>query len=163
MRGYLLPTLLRSAAPKGFKAVVIAGLVGKDVNDDVGEVEADPGRPLLYALGAWTMAVLDHPLYDLLGHAPGLAFGFGTGYHEVVRVRDEPPEVHHGHISGKHLARRTGRRCGHLVTERFALRLEASLPDGGLVAVHRVSSFKRPPCSLRFPLPSYNFLSLMIS
>src|SRR5918998_1886159 len=158
-----LPEFLGGAAPEGFQAVVIAGLVGEDVDDHVGEVEADPGRPLLYALGARAVAILDHLLYDLLGHAPGLALGLGAGYDEVVRVRDEPPQVHQSHGFGEHLARRPGRRGGHLVAQRLALRLEAPLPDGGLVATHRVSSFKRPPCSLRLPSPSYNLLSLMIS
>src|SRR5918998_5782336 len=159
----LLPALLRGAAPEGLQAVEIAGLVGEDVDDHVGEVEADPWRPLLNALGARAVAALDHLLYDLFGHAPGLALGLGAGYDEVVRVRDEPPQIHQGHVFGEHLACCPGRRGGHFVAQRLALRLEASLPDGGLVAAHRSSPFKRPPCSLRLPSPSYNLLSLMIS
>src|SRR5919205_3168000 len=86
----ILPELLGSAAPEGLQAIVISGLVGKDVDDHVGEVEADPGRSLLYSLGARAVATLDHSLYDLLGYAPGLTLGLGAGYHEVVRIRDEP-------------------------------------------------------------------------
>src|SRR5215208_6478750 len=161
--GLLLPVLLRGAAPEGLQAVVVASFVGEDVDDNVEEVEADPGRALFDALGARAVSGLDHLLYDFLSHTPRLALGLRAGYDEVVRVRDEVPQVHDRHVPGEHLARSPGRRGGHLVAQRFALRLEALSPDGRLVAAHRVSSFKRPPCPLRFSSPSYNPLSVMIS
>src|SRR5215210_7898976 len=43
----VLQAFLRSAAPEGFQTVVVAGLVGEDVDDHVEEVQADPGRPLV--------------------------------------------------------------------------------------------------------------------
>src|SRR3712207_4884694 len=147
------PVLLGGTAPEGLQAVVVAGLVGEDMDDHVEEVQADPGRALLDALGARAVTGFDHLLYHLLGHAPDLALGFCASYDEVVRVGDEPPEVHNRHALGEHLARRPGRRGGHLVAERFALRLDAAPPHGGLVAVHRVSSLKLPPFSLRLSSP----------
>src|SRR3712207_1875960 len=62
----VLPAFLGGAAPEGLEAVIVAGLVGEDVDDHVGKVEADPGRALLYALCARSVAALDHLLYDLL-------------------------------------------------------------------------------------------------
>src|SRR5215210_6386678 len=97
-RRLLLPVLLRSAAPEGFEAVVVAGFFGEDMHHDVEEVEADPGRPLVEALGARTVSLLDHALYYLLGHAARLALGLGAGYHEVVRVGDDASEVDQGHV-----------------------------------------------------------------
>src|SRR5215212_654687 len=126
----LLPVLLRGAAPEGLQAVVVAGLVGEDVDDNVEEVEADPGRALFDALGARAVPSLDHPLYYFLGHAPGLALGLRAGYYEVVRIRDQVPQIHDRHVPGEHLARRPSRRGRHLVTQRFAIRLEALSPDG---------------------------------
>src|SRR3712207_2832655 len=156
-----LPVLLGGAAPEGFKAVVVAGLVGEDVHYYVEEVQADPGRPLVQALGARTVALLDHLLYDLLGHAFGLALGLGAGYDEVVRVGDEAPQVNYRHVSGEHLARRAGRGDGHLAGQCLAIRPEALPPGNGLVRSHRTPSFKRPP-SARFPSPSYSLLCSMI-
>src|SRR3712207_5906580 len=155
------PAFLWGAAPEGFQAVVIASLLSEDVDDHVGEVEADPGASLLYALCARTVAVVDHPLYDFFGHAPGLAFGLGAGYHEVVRVRDESSKVHHGDGFSEHLARGSSRRGGHLVTQRLALRFEA-LPDGGFVASHDALPLKRSPL-FRSPSPLYNLLSPIMS
>src|SRR5215204_1825850 len=158
----LLPVLLRGATPEGFEAVVVAGFVGKDMHHDVEEVEADPGRPLIQALCARTVALFDHLVYDLFRHTARLALGLGARYDEVVGVGDEPPQIDQGHVSGEHLARRAGRCCSHLVGQRLTFRTEALLPGDGLVAPHRISSFKSPP-SVRFPSPSYNPLSSMIS
>src|SRR5215213_4135288 len=91
--GLLLPVLLRGAAPEGFEPVVVASFVGEDVDNHVDEVEADPGRTLVEALGARAVALLDHPLYDLLGDAARLALGLGAGYHEVVSVGDKALQV----------------------------------------------------------------------
>src|ERR671918_2191698 len=102
-RRLLLPALLGGAAPEGIEAVVVTGFFGEDMHHDVEEVEADPGRPLVEALGAWTVALLDHALYDLLGHAARLALGLGAGYHEVVRVGDDASEVDQGHVPREHL------------------------------------------------------------
>src|SRR5918995_4786983 len=148
----LLPAFLGSAAPEGFEAVVVAGFVGEYMDDDVEEVEADPGRPLVEALGARAVALLDHALYDLLGHAARLALGLGAGYHEVVRVGDESSQIYEGHVGGEHLARGAGGRCGHLVGKHLAFGRELLLPGDGLVAPHRISSFKSPP-SVRLPSP----------
>src|SRR5215212_427337 len=158
----LLPVLLRSAAPEGFEAVVVAAFVGEDVDHHVDEVEADPGRTLVEALGARAVALLDHPLYDLLGDAARLALGLGAGYHEVVGVGDEPFEVDEDHVPREHLARRPRGRCGHLVGQRLALGGEILLPCDRLIVPHRISSLKSPP-SARFASPSYNLLLSMIS
>src|SRR5215218_9418858 len=69
----LLPVLLRRAAPEGLEPVVVAGFVGEDVHHHVEEIEADPGRPLVQALRARSVALFDHLLYDLLSHAARLA------------------------------------------------------------------------------------------
>src|SRR5215213_418134 len=150
--GLLLPALLGGAAPEGLEPVVVAGFVGEDVDHHVEEVEADPGRPFVEALGARTVALFDHALYDLLGHAARLALGLGAGYNEVVRVRDEPPQVYEGHIPCEHLARRAGSRGGHLVGQRLAFGPEVLFSCDRLVAPHRISSFKSPP-SVRLPSP----------
>src|SRR5215204_3564871 len=160
-RGLLLPVLLGSAAPEGLEAVVVAGFVGEDVYHHVDEVEADPGRTLVEALGARAVALLDHALYDLLGDAARLALGLGACYHEVVGVGDEAFEVDEDHVPCEHLARRPRGRCGHLVGQRLALGGEFLLSCDRLVAPHRVSSLKSPP-SARFPSPSYNPLLSMI-
>src|SRR5215203_6527437 len=160
--GLLLPVLLGGAAPKGFEAVVVAGFVGEDVDHHVDKVKADPGRTLVESLGARTVALLDHALYDLLGNAARLALRLGAGYHEVVGVGDESFEVDEDHVPCEHLARRLCGRCGHLVGQRLALGGELLLPCDRLVAPHRISSLKSPP-SARFPSPSYNLLLSMIS
>src|ERR671938_63874 len=118
-RRLLLPVLLGGAAPEGFEAVVVAGFFGEDMHHDIEEVEADPGRPLVEALGAWTVSLLDHALYDLLGNAARLALSLGAGHHEG---------------------------------QRLACCREPLLPGDGLVAPHRISSFKSPP-SVRLPSP----------
>src|SRR5918993_5791669 len=161
-RKLLLPVLLGGAAPEGFEAVVVAVFVGEDVDHHVDEVQADPGGTLVEALGARTVAFLDHALYDLLGDAARLALGLGAGYHEVVGVSDESFEVDKDHVPREHLARRPRGRCGHLVGQRLALGGELLLPCDRLVAPHRISSLKSPP-SARFPSPSYNLLLSMIS
>src|SRR5687768_5410191 len=151
-RRLLLPVLLGGAAPEGFEAVVVTGFFGEDMHHDVEEVEADPSRPLVEALGAWTVSLLDHALYDLLGHAARLTLGLGAGYHEIVRVGDESPQIYQGYVCGEHLARGAGGRGGHLVGERLAFRRELVLDGDGLVAPHRISSFNSPP-SVRPPSP----------
>src|SRR4051794_2652032 len=161
-RGLILPVLLGGAAPEGLEAIVVAGFVGEDVDHHVDEVEADPGGTLVEALGARTVALLDHALYDLLGDAARLAFGLGAGYDEVVGVGDEPFEVYKDHVFSEHLARRPCRRGGHLVGEGLALGGELLLPCDRLVAPHRISSLKSPP-SARFASPSYNLLRSIIS
>src|SRR5215204_5311745 len=149
----LLPVLLRGAAPEGFEAVVVAGFFGEDMHHDVEEVEADPGRPLVEALGAWTVSLFDHALYDLLGYAARLALGLGAGYHEIVRVGDESPQIYQGHVCCEHLAGGASGCGGHLVGERLAFGRELLLPGDGLVSPHRISSFNRPPPSVRLPSP----------
>ena len=47
-RGFL-PVLLGGTAPEGLQTIVVARLVGKDMDDHVDEVQADPGAPLIYA------------------------------------------------------------------------------------------------------------------
>src|SRR5215207_1936640 len=131
-RRLLLPVLLGGAAPEG--------------------VEADPGRPLVEALGAWTVSLLDHALYDLLGYAARLALGLGAGYHEIVCVGDESPQIYQGHVCCEHLAGGASGCGGHLVGERLAFGRELLLPGDGPVAPHRISSFKSPP-SVRLPSP----------
>src|SRR5687768_18511929 len=122
------------------------------MHHDVEEVKADPGRPFVETLGAWTVSLLDHALYDLLGHAARLALGLGAGYNEIVRVGDQSPQIYQGHVRCEHLARGAGCRDGHLVGERLAFGREVLLPCDGLVAPHRISSFKSPP-SVRLPSP----------
>src|SRR3712207_4736515 len=151
-RRLLLPVLLGGAAPEGFEAVVVACFVGEDMNHDVEEVEADPGRPLVEALGAWTVALLDHALYDLLGYPARLALGLGAGYHEIVRVGDESSQIYQGHVCCEHLARGAGGRGGNLVGEGLAFGRELLLPGDGLVAPHLISSFNSPP-SVLLPSP----------
>src|SRR5215211_1322976 len=150
--GLLLPVLLGGAAPEGLEAVVVASFVGEDVDHYVEEVEADPGSPFVEALGARTVALLDHALDDLLGHAAHLALGLGAGYHEVVRVGDETPKVYKGNVMCEHLARRPGYRGGHLISERLTRGTEVPLPGDRLVASHRISSFTSPP-SVGLPSP----------
>src|SRR5215211_4043403 len=150
--GLLLPALLGSAAPEGLEAVVVAGFVGEDVDHHIEEVEADPGSPFVEELGAGTVALLDHALDDLLGHATHLALGLGAGYHEVVRVGDEAPQVYKGNVMCEHLARRPGCRGGHLIGERLTSGTEVPLPGDRLVAPHRISSFTSPP-SVGLPSP----------
>src|SRR5918912_1439463 len=151
-RRLLLPVLLGGAAPEGFETVVVAGFFGEDMHHDVEEIEAYPGRPLVEALGAWTVPLLDHALDDLLGYAARLALGLGAGNHEIVRVGDESPQIYQDHVSCEHFARGAGGRGGHLVGERLAFGRELLLPGDGLVAPHRISSFKCPP-SVRLPSP----------
>src|SRR5918992_3359346 len=122
------------------------------MHHDVEEVEADPGRPLVETLGAWTVSLLDHALYDLLGHAARLSLGLGAGYHEVVRIGDQSPQIYQGHVSSEHLARGAGGCGGHLVGQSLAFGRELLLPGDGLVAPHRISSFKSPP-SVLLPSP----------
>src|ERR687898_85057 len=132
------------------------------MHHDVEEIEADPGRPFVETLGAWTVSLLDHALYDLLGHAARLSLGLGAGYHEIVRVGDESPQIYQGHVCCEHLARGAGSRCGHLVGERLTFGGELLLPGDGLVAPHRISSFNSPP-SVRLPSPLYSLFFSMIS
>src|SRR5215210_4489640 len=126
----LLRLLLGGSTPERFQAVVLAGLVGQDVHDEVEEVQADPARPLVVAPTGWPVSFPPHLLQDLLGYAARLPLGPGARDDEVVRVGDKPSEVYYGSVPAEHARGRPRRRLRH-VPGNFR-----PLPLGRLVAVY---------------------------
>src|SRR3712207_3885825 len=112
-----LPPLLGSVAPEGFEAVVVAGFVGEDVNYQVEEVQADPGRALIETSRAGSVSLVPHLLQDFLDHTSHLPLGLGACHHEVVRVGDGFFEVYDNYLLGEHVGRRLGRSLSHVASE----------------------------------------------